>query len=101
MHFTQTIPKQQAASTTSHSQWHNTTLNGMVEISHPVNLYKECKGQPWKQVTVEFAFVTGLTTIAVDSVMNSVIPVLSFVNMYAPWEVNTVCTQASINPKVN
>ncbi len=95
MHFTQNVSAQQTVSNDIDSQWHDTTLNGMVEISYPVNLYQTCKSQPWKQVTVEFGFVAGLTTVATDTIINSLVPGLSLINMYAPWDVNTRCTVAT------
>lgn len=99
MHFTQTVSKQQSPETVTHSKWHDTTLNGMVEISYPVNLYKECNGQPWKQVTVEFGALSILTTVTVDAVMDTLIPPLALVNFYAPWDIDTTCTQARIKSK--
>lgn len=92
MHFTQSTTKRSNTKIKSYSQWHDTTLNGMVEISYPVNLYENCKGQPWKRVTVEFGFKAGLTTFAVDTIMNAIVPGLSFVNVYAPWDVEAQCT---------
>lgn len=96
MHFTQNVSTQRSSQNNNpedvKSHWHNTTLNGMVEISHPVNLYKECEGQPWQQVTVEFGPLTGLTTIAVNAAMDAIIPALTFVNFYAPWNVDTQCS---------
>ncbi len=89
MHFTQVTAE--AEETRIHSQWHDTTLNGMVEISHPVNLYESCKGQPWKKVTVEVSAKAGLTVFAINTTMNAIIPGLSFVNMYAPWDVEAQC----------
>jgi hypothetical protein len=91
MHFTQSTFEQQEFTTKIDSQWHNTTMNGMVEISHPANLYKNCQGQPWQKVTVEFGFKAVLTVFAVNTLMDALIPSLSFVNMYAPWDVETHC----------
>lgn len=91
MHFTQSTMEPKEGGTRTHTQWHDTTINGMVEISYPVNLYDNCQGQPWKKVTVEFGFKAGLTTFAVDTLMNAIIPGLSFVNMYAPWDVESQC----------
>lgn len=95
MHFTQNISKKQQASSVVYSQWHDTTLNGVVEISYPVNLYENCQGQPWQQVTVEFGFIAGLTTVATDTIIDSFVPGLSLINMYAPWDVKTRCTVAA------
>lgn len=91
MHFTQATFEQDVIKTKTYSQWHETTLNGMVEISQPVDLYKNCQGQPWNKVTVEFGFKAGLTTFAVDTLMNAIVPGLSFVNVYAPWDVEAQC----------
>lgn len=91
MHFTQAVTEQENIKYSTHSQWHDTTLNGMVEISYPVNLYENCKGQPWKKVTVEFGIVAGLTVFSVNAIVDAIIPGLSFVNMYAPWDVETQC----------
>lgn len=92
MHFTQSTADQSNTKIRSYSQWHDTTLNGMVEISYPINLYENCKGQPWKKVTVEFGFKAGLTAFAVNTAMDAVVPGLSFINMYAPWDVEAQCT---------
>ncbi|MEH6449500.1 MAG: hypothetical protein V7765_12570 [Oleispira sp.] len=91
MHFTQLTPELENVKTRTHSQWHDTTLNGMVEISYPVNLYENCQGQPWKKVTVEFGLKAGLTTLAVNTLMDVIIPGSSLVNMYAPWDVEAQC----------
>ena len=82
------------------SQWHSTTMNGMVEISHPVNLYKNCQGQPWQKVTVEFGFKAVLTVFAVNTLMDALIPSLSFVNMYAPWDVESQCAYLETNRSI-
>ncbi len=91
MHFTQTTAEQDNSTIKVHSQWHDTTINGMVEISHPVNLYENCQGYSWEKVTVEFGFKAGLTVFAVDTVANAIIPGISFVNLYAPWDVEAQC----------
>ncbi len=92
MHFTQKTTDKVNTKLKRYSHWHDTALNGMVEISYPVNLYESCHGQPWKKVTVEFGVKAGLTTFAVDTVMNGVMPGLSFINIYAPWDVKIQCT---------
>jgi len=75
------------------SHWHDSTLDGMVEVSPPVNLYKECQGKPWKKVTSELTFLNGFTTAVVSWAVTSVAPVLEFVNLYTPWTVETTCAQ--------
>lgn len=92
MHFTQSTMEPKSGITRTHSQWHDTTINGMVEISYPVNLYENCQGQTWEKVTVEFGFKAGLTAFAVDMIMNTIIPGSSFIHMYVPWDVESQCT---------
>ena len=75
------------------SHWHDSTLDGMVEVSPPVNLYTECQGKPWKKVTSELTFLNGLTTAVVSWAVTSVAPVLEFVNLYTPWTVQTTCAK--------
>lgn len=96
MHFTQKVPSNLETGKSS-SQRHDTTLHGMVEISHPVNLYKACQGQPWERITVTFGATSVLTTVTVDTVMDILVPPLSFINFYAPWDVETLCTQPRLN----
>lgn len=97
MHFTQNNAEHREASNSVSSRWHSTTLNGMVEISHPINLYQDCDGQPWHKVTVELGAKEGMTSTLVDSLVNSIIPWLSYVNLYTPWSVVVQCTKPAIN----
>lgn len=99
MHFTQNNSQNRIQSDQVISKWHNTTLNGMVEISHPVNLYKECNNQPWQRVTVELGAKEGAASIITDSLVDAVIPGMSLVNLYTPWHVQIQCTKPS--PIVN
>ncbi|UXD86316.1 hypothetical protein [Thalassolituus hydrocarboniclasticus] len=74
-------------------KWHDTTIDGMIEISPPVNLYRECKGKPWSKVTVEYSFSNGLVTALVGGTLASVAPVFDWVSLYSPWSVETRCSQ--------
>jgi hypothetical protein len=97
MHFTQNNSEHTEVLSLISSKWHNTTLNGMVEISYPVNLYQDCSGQPWHKVTVELGVKEGMTSILADTIVDAIIPGLSFVNLYTPWSVEVQCTKPLIN----
>ena len=76
-------------------QWHGTTLEGMVEMSTPVNLYQNCKGKQWQQTTVEMSPRGALTSIVVSVVTAALVPILEGINLYTPWTVETYCSQFS------
>lgn len=92
IHFTQNV-ENNAEEKVLPSHWHDTTLDGFVEISPPVNLYQECQGKQWKRVTSELTFTNGLTTALVSGAVTAVAPVLEFVNLYTPWTVQTTCVE--------
>lgn len=93
IHFTQNVDAQYQQEHSLEAKWHDTTLDGMVEVSPPVNLYKECKGKPWKRVTSELTFTNGFVTVLVSGVVSAIAPVLEFVNLYTPWTVKTTCAE--------
>jgi len=37
-------------------RWHHAIINGMVEVSPPLNLNKECDNKAWTKVTTEHTF---------------------------------------------
>ncbi len=96
MHFTQNNSNNRIQSNHIISKWHNTTINGMVEISQPVNLYKECNNQPWQRVTVELGAKEGAASIVTDTLVDALIPGMSLINLYTPWDVQIQCTTPSI-----
>lgn len=93
IHFTHELPQGRQAAQPMPDKWHDTTIDGMIEISPPLNLYKECRGRPWQQVTVEYSFTNGLVATLITGSVASVIPVLDWVNLYMPWTVQTVCSE--------
>lgn len=102
MNFTQNVPNNadlgspkdtdaQSAQLKSIDKWHHGMLNGMVEISEPKNLYKDCRGQMWHQTTVEFRTKNGLASIFVNSVLDSLLFSWNFFAFYTPWTVEIQC----------
>lgn len=93
IHFTQDLDDKYQNERVLPSHWHDSTLDGMVEVSPPVNLYKECQGKPWKRVTSELTFTNGVVTALVSGAVTSVAPVMEYINLYTPWTVETTCAQ--------
>lgn len=91
MHFTQEYPEIIELDEPKEEIWHNTTLNGTVEISRPVNLYKQCNGSGWARASVEFNADNILITALTNGIMDITVPALSLVNFYAPWDVEVQC----------
>mgnify|MGYP007086204385 CR=1 FL=1 len=89
--FTQNLPDGYSAGSSSHEKWHDTTIDGMVEISEPVNLYQECRGKPWAEIEIEYTFSNSMVAIASSSVLSFVVPALSFVSPYTPWAYEIRC----------
>ena len=93
IHFTHDLSSNRQPAEPLRTQWHDTTIDGMIEISPPVNLYRQCQGKPWSQVTVEFSVSNGVTTGLISGVLTSLAPVFNWVTLYSPWSVETRCSQ--------
>jgi len=91
MTFTQDIERPRQAATIQH--WHHTVLNGMVEVSEPVNLYKDCMGRPWHSAEVEFRFKNGLVGGIANSVIDAALFTSSWLAFYSPWNVEIECAK--------
>ncbi|MFK7729994.1 MAG: hypothetical protein AB8B48_00080 [Pseudomonadales bacterium] len=64
-------------------RWHHSTLNGMVEISRPLNISKVCGATTWTQITTEFTWQNFL--------VSSIVPSSAFVSIYSPWTNKIEC----------
>lgn len=74
-------------------RWHHTTIDGMIEITPPLNLYKECKGKAWQEVKVEYNMSNGTAALLVAGTITALIPALEVVSLWTPWTVETTCTK--------
>ena len=92
MKFTQDVPDR-PPKREKVQHWHHTIINGMVEVSEPANLYRDCRGKPWKSATVEFRFKNGLVSGVANAAIDSVIFSSAFLAFYAPWNVEIYCTK--------
>ena len=75
------------------SQWHHGTLDGMIEVSQPKNLYRTCRGKPWQEVKVQYSVYNGITALTLAAGVGAVVPVLDAVSLWTPWTVTTVCAE--------
>lgn len=92
MTFTQDVPdRPQKQENVQH--WHHTIINGMVEVSEPANLYRDCRGKPWKSAEVEFRFKNGFVGGVANAVIDSVLFSSTFLAFYSPWNVEIQCTK--------
>lgn len=92
MHFTHGPNTVDRTSDDAHeSQWHGSSLAGLIEVNSPVNLYKNCEGKQWQQTTVEISPAGAMTTIVVMVATAAVAPILEGLSLYSPWKVETYC----------
>lgn len=62
--------------------WHHTTLNGLVELSRPLNLQEVCDGKAWNTVKTEATFF--------NAVVATLVPNIG-VSLYTPWTNEVEC----------
>lgn len=92
MTFTQDVPDR-PLKREKVQHWHHTIINGMVEVSEPANLYRDCRGKPWKSAEVEFRLKNGLVGGVANAAIDSVIFSSAFLAFYSPWNVEIQCTK--------
>lgn len=68
--------------------WHHGTLNGMVEISRPLNLHEVCEGKAWNSVTTELTVYNVLVT--------SIVPRIPPLVFYTGWTNRVECFTPAI-----
>ena len=64
-------------------RWHHATINGMVEISRPLDVRTVCDKRTWTTITTEHTFYNGLVTV--------LIPSIGFVKVYSAWTNKVQC----------
>ena len=63
-------------------EWHHTALNGLIEISPPVNISYNCDNKQWDTITIERSFLNGLASLPAQ-----------YLSIYAPWSVYYECRE--------
>ena len=64
-------------------RWHHTTLNGMVEVSKPLDIRTICQNRAWTKITTEHTVYNWLAEIA--------IPKPGGVLLYSAWTNKVQC----------
>ena len=67
--------------------WHHATLNGMVEISPPLNLEQVCSGTSWNKITTEHSFYNALSEL--------ILPRFTGLSLYSSWTTEVECYSPS------
>lgn len=84
----QFVQHEQAGKRASVNRWHHLTLNGMVEISKPLNIQSICGKKAWTTITTEYTFYNALPEI--------LIPAPPFVSFYSAWTNKVQCYEPSL-----
>ena len=87
--------RRRPSSSEVHSQWHHIALNGLMEVSDPVNLKKYCR-KGWQKVIVQRNFLQGLVMGVVQTVPQGLLllinsPAPPLIQFYTPEEVEIYC----------
>jgi len=91
MTFTQDIERPLQEEKIQH--WHNTVLNGMIEVSEPANLYQDCRGKPWQSAEVEFRLKNGVVGGIANAAIEAVLFSTTLLAFYSPWNVEIQCSR--------
>lgn len=91
MTFTQDVNRPVNGKKIQH--WHHSMINGMVEISEPANLYKDCHGKQWHSAEVEFRFKNAVVGTISDSIIGAFLFSSPFITLYSPWNVEVICSK--------
>ncbi len=77
------VQVEQEGEPTTHDRWHHTTINGMVEISKPLDVSSVCGTKAWTQITTEltpYNFMAG-----------AIVPGIPYIISYSPWTNRVQC----------
>lgn len=82
------VQYEQKGNTQEESRWHHTTVNGLIELSAPLNLSEVCRGKAWNYVSTETSFSNWAV-----SLLNPAVP---YVVLYSPRTNRVQCYQVPI-----
>jgi len=77
------VQVEQAAEPPVVNKWHHATLNGMVEISSPLDIRDVCGDRAWAKITTEFTFYNLLA--------GAVVPNFGIMSFYSAWTNKVEC----------
>ena len=65
------------------NRWHHATINGMVELSQPLDVHSICKEKAWTNITTEFTFYNFL--------VSAIVPPVPYLSLYSGWTNKVQC----------
>jgi len=74
------------------NKWHHATLNGMVEISRPLDVRTVCGERAWTRITTEYTFYNLLAS--------TVVPTLGPISFYSAWTNKVECFVVPVEKSV-
>ena len=69
-------------------RWHHATLNGLVELSQPLDIRKVCGEKAWTNITTERTFPNIL--------VSAFVPSIPYVAFYVPWTNKVECFEEPV-----
>ncbi|WP_299772162.1 hypothetical protein [uncultured Pseudoteredinibacter sp.] len=87
------VQYEQEGNTQEESRWHHTTINGLIELSPPLNLSEVCRGKAWNYVSTETSFSNWAV-----SLLNPTVP---YVVLYSPRTNRVQCYQVPLTSSDN
>jgi hypothetical protein len=69
------------------NRWHHATINGMVELSPPLDVRDICDEKAWTNITTEFTFYNFL--------VGTIVPVATYVSLYSSWTNSVQCFESA------
>jgi len=77
------VQNEEARAQPTSRHWHHATLNGMVEISTPLNIKQVCNGTSWNKITTEHSFYNALSEL--------ILPSVTGLSLYSSWTTEVEC----------
>ncbi len=63
-------------------EWHHSAINGLIEISPPLDIQYVCDNKQWDTITIEQSLLNSLASAA-----------SKYVSLYSPWTVYYECRE--------
>lgn len=72
----------------THKRWHHATMNGMVEVSRPLDIQGICHSRAWTKITTEHTQYNWLAEVLIPGVEGLI--------FYSAWTNNVQCHEPVI-----
>ncbi len=80
------VQVEQSGEQKNHSRWHHATLNGMVEVSKPLDIRTVCHNKAWTKITTEHTAYNWLAEVIVPGLPNLL--------LYSAWTNQVQCHES-------